>query len=135
MKAAIPTLALTLVLCSATWAAGPGMDPTTNPDAVPHQIDRSAMKVPIQGWTPDRRYPIYPIEVRTGTSSVWYNTSTRAQNYAEFDFAELRCEIGDAPSEVLKDPKYQCADGVCFTKSGGHVIGTDPRVKAKKARC
>jgi len=135
MKAAISTLALSLALCSATWAAGPSRNPTTNPDAVPHQIDRSAMKVQIQGWTPDLRYPIYPIEVRTGSSGVWYNTSTRAQNYAEFNFPELRCEIGDAPIEVLKDPKYHCADGVCFTRSGGHVIGTDPRVKAKRAKC
>lgn len=49
MEAAISTLALTLALCSATWAAGPSRDPTINPDAVPHQIDRSAMKVQIRG--------------------------------------------------------------------------------------
>ncbi|WP_295521685.1 hypothetical protein [uncultured Pseudacidovorax sp.] len=93
------------------------------------------MKVQIQGWTPDLRYPIYPIEVRTGASGVWYNTSALAQDYAEFDFPGLRCEIGDAPREVLRDPKYQCADGVCFTRNGGNVIGTDPRVKAKRAKC
>lgn len=93
------------------------------------------MKVQIEGWTPDLRYPIYPIEVRTGSPGVWYNTSDRAQGYAEFDFPGLRCEIGDAPREVLKDPKYQCADGVCFTRNGGNVIGTDPRLKAKKAKC
>jgi len=93
------------------------------------------MKVQIEGWTPDLRYPIYPIEVRTGSPGVWYNTSDRAQGYAEFDFPGLRCEIGDAPRQVLSDPKYQCADGVCFTRNGGNVIGTDPRVKAKKAKC
>lgn len=78
MKVEIATLALTLMLGAAAWAAGPAKDPTTNPDAVPHQIDRSAMKIPLQGWTPDMRYPIYPIEVRTGTSGVWYNTSERS---------------------------------------------------------
>lgn len=62
MKAAISTLSLSLslslALCSATSAAGPSKDPTTNPDAVPHQIDRSAMKVRIKRWTPDLRYSL-----------------------------------------------------------------------------
>lgn len=107
----------------------------TNPDAVPHHIDRSAMKVPLQGWSPDLRYPVYPIAVMRGESAVYYTTNERVKTYSEFDFPELRCEIGDAPKEVLKDPKYECADGVCFTKRGGGIIGTDPRIKAKKAKC
>lgn len=116
------------------WAATVD-DPITNPDAVPHHIDRSAMALQLQGWTRDKKYPVFPVTVMNGTNGVYYTTNEHAKNYAAFDFSQLRCEIGDAPIEVLKDPKYQCADGVCFPKATGGIIGTDPRVKAKKGKC
>ncbi|MCY1541107.1 hypothetical protein D9M68_767810 [compost metagenome] len=66
---------------------------------------------------------------------MYYTTTERAGSYKEFDFDELRCEIGDADRAVLKAPGYACADGVCMTKEGA-VLGTDPRRPvSKKHRC
>lgn len=107
-------------------ALAKGVDPLTNPDAVRHQIDRSAMEIQISGWSRDLKYPVYPIRVQAGSSGVYYTTIERVQPYREFDFDELRCEIGDADRAVLKTPGYACADGVCMTKEGA-VLGTDPR--------
>lgn len=112
-----------------------GVDSLINPDAVRHQIDRSAMEVQIQGWSRDLKYPVYPIQVQAGANGVYYTTNDRASSYKEFDFDELRCEIGDADPAVLKAPGYACADGVCMTKEGA-VLGTDPRRRInKKHRC
>jgi len=112
-----------------------GIDPLINPDAVRHQIDRSAMEIQIQGWSRDLKYPVYPIQVQAGANGVYYTTTDRASSYKEFDFDELRCEIGDADRAVLKAPGYGCADGVCMTKEGA-VLGTDPRRPVnKKHRC
>ncbi|MGO4605207.1 hypothetical protein AB4142_02645 [Variovorax sp. 2RAF20] len=116
-------------------ALAKGVDPLTTPDAVRHQIDRSAMEIPIQGWSRDLKYPVYPIQVQAGGSGVYYTTTDRVKTYKEFDFDELRCEIGDADRAVLKAPGYACADGVCMTKEGA-VLGTDPRrLLNKKHRC
>jgi hypothetical protein len=101
-------------------------DPLTNPDAVKHHIDRSAMEIQIQGWTRDLRFPVYPIRVQAASTGVYYTTSENARDYKEFDFEDLRCEIGDADRAVLKLPGYSCADGVCITPEGA-VLGTDPR--------
>jgi len=112
-----------------------GIDPLINPDAVKHQIDRSAMEIQIQGWSRDLKYPVYPIQVQAGSNGVYYTTKDRANSYKEFDFDELRCEIGDADRAVLKAPGYACADGVCMTKEGA-VLGTDPRRPVnEKHRC
>lgn len=112
-----------------------GIDPLINPDAVRHQIDRSAMEIQIQGWSRDLKYPVYPLQVQAGASGVYYATTERASSYREFDFDELRCEIGDADRAVLKTPGYACADGVCMTKEGA-VLGTDPRrPRNLKHRC
>lgn len=111
------------------------IDPLINPDAVRHQIDRSAMEIQIQGWSRDLKYPVYPIQVQSGGSSVYYMTTERVKTYKELDFDELRCEIGDADVAVLKAPGYACADGVCMTKEGA-VLGTDPRrPRNPKHRC
>jgi hypothetical protein len=116
-------------------ALAKGGDPLTNPDAVRHQIDRSAMEIQIQGWSRDLKYPVYPIQVQAGGSGVYYTTTERVKPYKEFDFDELRCEIGDADRAVLKAPGYACADGVCMTKEGA-VLGTDPRrPRNPKHRC
>ncbi len=116
-------------------ALAKGIDPLINPDAVRHQIDRSAMEIQIQGWSRDLKYPVYPIQVQAGGSGVYYTTTERVKAYKEFDFDELRCEIGDADRAVLKAPGYACADGVCMTKEGA-VLGTDPRRAVnKKHRC
>ena len=116
-------------------ALAKGIDPLTNPDAVRHQIDRSAMEIQIQGWSRDLKYPVYPIQVQSGGSGVYYTTTDRVKSYKEFDFDELRCEIGDADRAVLKTPGYACADGVCMTKEGA-VLGTDPRrPRNPKHRC
>jgi len=116
-------------------ALAKGGDPLINPDAVKHQIDRSAMEIQIQGWSRDLKYPVYPIQVQAGGSGVYYTTTERVKSYKEFDFDELRCEIGDADRAVLKTPGYACADGVCMTKEGA-VLGTDPRRRInKKHRC
>lgn len=109
-------------------------DPLTNPDAVPHRIDRSAMAIPIQGWTRDLKYPVYPIQVQAGGNAVYYVTNEHVKDYKEFDFAELRCEIGDAEKSVLSAPGYSCTDGVCMSKEGA-IVGTDPRKKSKKVKC
>lgn len=109
-------------------------DPLTNPDAVPHRIDRSAMDIQIQGWTRDLRYPVYPIAVMQGANGVYYTTNENVKDYKEFDFDELRCEIGDAEKSVLTSPGYACADGVCMSKEGA-ILGTDPRKKSKKGKC
>ena len=98
----------------------------TNPDAAAHRIDRSAMDIQIQGWSRDLKFPVYPIQVQRGSDGVYYTTNEYAKNYKEFDFDELRCEIGDADRAVLKLPGYACADGVCMTREGA-VLGTDPR--------
>jgi len=108
-----------------------GIDPLINPDAVRHQIDRSAMEIQIQGWSRDLKYPVYPIQVQAGVGGVYYTTTERVKSYKEFDFDELRCEIGDADRAVLKAPGYACADGVCMTKEGA-VLGTDPRRRINK---
>lgn len=116
-------------------ALAKGGDPLTNPDAARHQIDRSAMEIQIQGWSRDLKYPVYPIQVQAGGSGVYYTTTERVKPYKEFDFDELRCEIGDADRSVLRAPGYACADGVCMTKEGG-VLGTDPRrPRNPKHRC
>ena len=116
-------------------ALAKGIDPLINPDAVRHQIDRSAMKIQIQGWSRDLKYPVYPIQVQAGGNGVYYTTTERVKSYKEFDFDELRCEIGDADRAVLKAPGYACADGVCMTKEGA-VLGTDPRRPVnQKHRC
>ncbi|MCY1543109.1 hypothetical protein D9M68_789040 [compost metagenome] len=126
------------VLIAIVWtplALAKGIDPLINPDAVKHQIDRSAMEIQIQGWSRDLKYPVYPIQVHAGADGVYYTTNDRASSYKEFDFDELRCEIGDADRAVLKAPGYGCADGVCMTKEGA-VLGTDPRRPVnKKHRC
>lgn len=125
---------LLLVLCLGS-AAQAARDPLTNPDAVKHQIDRSAMDIQIQGWSRDLKFPVYPIQVQSGSSGVYYLTNERVRDYREFDFDELRCEIGDADRAVLKLPGYSCVDGVCMTKEGA-VLGTDPRRAVnKKHRC
>ncbi|QRF63291.1 hypothetical protein [Variovorax paradoxus] len=108
-------------------------DPLINPDAVKHRIDRSAMEIQIQGWSRDLRFPVYPIQVQAGGTGVYYTTNENARDYKEFDFDELRCEIGDADRAVLKLPGYSCADGVCVTKEGA-VLGTDPRKPLDKKR-
>lgn len=116
-------------------ALAKGGDSLINPDAVKHQIDRSAMEIQIQGWSRDLKYPVYPIQVQAGGNGVYYTTTERVKPYKEFDFDELRCEIGDADPAVLKAPDYACADGVCMTKEGA-VLGTDPRRRInKKHRC
>lgn len=112
----------------------PSKDPLTNPDAVPHRIDRSAMEIQIQGWTRDLRYPVYPIAVMNGANGVYYTTNENVKKYHEYDFDELRCEIGDADKSVLSTPGYACADGVCMSKEGA-ILGTDPRKKSKKRTC
>ena len=123
------------VITFAPLALAKGGDSLTNPDAVKHQIDRSAMEIQIQGWTRDHKYPVYPVQVQAGGNGVYYTTTERAKTYKEFDFDELRCEIGDADRAVLKAPSYACADGVCTTKEGA-VLGTDPRRPVnKKHRC
>lgn len=123
-----------LVGLGASWALAKG-DSLTNPDAVKHQIDRSAMAIQIQGWSRDLKYPVYPIQVQAGGSGVYYVTKPSVSNYKEFEFDELRCEIGDADKAVLKLPGYSCADDVCMTKEGA-VLGTDPRRSVnKKHRC
>lgn len=116
-------------------ALAKGIDPLINPDAVRHQIDRSAMEIQLQGWSRDLKYPVYPIQVQAGGNGVYYTTTERVKSYKEFDFDELRCEIGDADPAVLKLPSYACADGVCMTAEGA-VLGTDPRRRTRgKARC
>jgi len=110
-------------------------DPLTNPDAVKHQIDRSAMEIQIQGWSRDLKFPVYPLQVQAGGNATYYVTKPSVKQYKEFDFDELRCEIGDAPKEVLKLKDYACDDGVCMTKEGA-ILGTDPRRPVnKKHRC
>ncbi|XXQ55579.1 hypothetical protein ACA040_004296 [Xenophilus aerolatus] len=100
-----------------------------------HHIDRSAMDIQIQGWSRDLKFPVYPIQVQAGSSGVYYTTNDRVRDYKEFDFDELRCEIGDADRAVLKLPGYSCADGVCMTKERA-ILGTDPRRAVnKKHRC
>ena len=136
MKTMLGTVFAVLIAVAMTpLALAKGIDPLINPDAVRHQIDRSAMEIQIQGWSRDLKYPVYPIRVQAGTNGVYYTTTDRASSYKEFDFDELRCEIGDADPAVLKAPGYACADGVCVTKEGA-VLGTDPRRRInKKRRC
>lgn len=127
---------LALIVCTPAVLAA-GIDPLINPDAVRHQIDRSAMEIQIQiqGWSRDLKYPVYPIQVQAGGSGVYYTTTERVKPYKEFDFDEPRCEIGDADRAMLKATGYACADGVCMTKEGA-VLGTDPRRPvSKKHRC
>ncbi|TSD56933.1 hypothetical protein FFI97_022425 [Variovorax sp. KBS0712] len=125
---------LTAIVLTPLALAGSG-DPLLNPDAVRHQIDRSAMEIQIQGWSRDLKYPVYPIQVQASASGVYYTTTERVKTYREYDFDELRCEIGDADRAVLKAPGYACADGVCMTKEGA-VLGTDPRRPLnKKHKC
>jgi len=114
-------------------ALAKGGDPLINPDAVQHQIDRSAMDIQIQGWSRDLKYPVYPIQVQAGGNGVYYTTTERVKKYREYDFDELRCEIGDADRAVLKTPGYACTDGVCMTREGA-VLGTDPRRPLNKKR-
>lgn len=123
--------ALALLPC----AHAKGGDPLTNPDAVTHQIDRSAMELQIQGWSRDLKYPVYPIQVQAGGSGTYYVTKDTVKKYHEYEFDELRCEIGDADRAVLKAPGYTCIDGVCMTKEGA-ILGTDPRRPLnKKHKC
>lgn len=136
MKPALgAVLAVLTAIVLTRLALASGIDPLINPDAVRHQIDRSAMEIQIQGWSRDLKYPVYPIRVQAGAGGVYYTTTERVQPYKEFDFNELRCEIGDADRAVLKTPGYACADGVCMTKEGA-VLGTDPRrPRNLKHRC
>ncbi|WP_208510367.1 hypothetical protein [Variovorax paradoxus] len=136
MKTTLGTVfAVLTVIVLTPLAFAEGIDPLINPDAVRHQIDRSAMEIQIQGWSRDLKYPVYPIQVQAGGSGVYYTTTERVKAYKEFDFDELRCEIGDTDRAVLKAPGYACADGVCMTKEGA-VLGTDPRRPVnKKHRC
>lgn len=130
-----PVFAALVAIVLTPLALAGGGDPLINPDAVRHQIDRSAMEIQIQGWSRDLKYPVYPIQVQAGTSGVYYTTTERVKTYREYDFDELRCEIGDADRAVLKAPGYACADGVCMTKEGA-VLGTDPRRPTnKKHKC
>jgi len=103
-----------------------GVDSLTNPDAVKHHVDRSAMEIQVQGWREDLRYLVYPIRVQAGGNAIYYTTTEKVQPYREFTFDEIRCEIGDADRAVLQTPGYSCADGVCITKEGA-ALGTDPR--------
>lgn len=133
--AAARMAAAALLAASALPAAQAAGDPLTNPDAVKHQIDRSAMEIQIQGWSRDLKFPVYPIQAQRGGNATYYTTNERSPVYKEFDFDELRCEIGDADKAVLKLPGYSCTDGVCMTKEGA-VLGTDPRKPInKKHRC
>jgi hypothetical protein len=136
MKTMLGTVLAVLTAITLTpLALAKGIDPLINPDAVRHQIDRSAMEIQLQGWSRDLKYPVYPVQVQTGANGVYYTTTDRASSYKEFDFDELRCEIGDADRAVLKTPGYACADGVCMTKEGA-VLGTDPRRPVNpKRRC
>ncbi|TPG23462.1 hypothetical protein [Variovorax guangxiensis] len=110
-------------------------DPLTDPNAVKHEIDRSAMEIQIQGWSRDLKYPVYPIQVQSGSAGVYFVTKETVPEYHAYDLDELRCEIGDADKAVLKLPGYSCADGVCMTKEGA-ILGTDPRRPLnKKHRC
>lgn len=134
MKHTPRVLLAALALLVATGAMA-RKDPLTNPDAVPHHIDRSAMEIQLQGWSRDLKFPVYPIQVQRGGSGVYYMTNENAADYKEFSFDALRCEIGDAPREVLKLKNYECADGVCMTAEGA-IVGTDPRRPVnKKHRC
>ncbi|RYF49984.1 MAG: hypothetical protein EOO27_32540, partial [Comamonadaceae bacterium] len=119
-------LAGLLVTAMCVGARAAPLNPLTNPDAVTHQIDRSAMKVPLQGWSRDLRFPVYPIQVQRGSNGIYYTTSEHAEDYESFGFDALRCEIGDADRAVLKLPGYSCQDGVCTTSEGA-ILGTDPR--------
>lgn len=93
------------------------------------------MEIQIQGWSRDLRFPVYPIRVQAGSAGVYYTTNENARDYKEFDFDELRCEIGDADRAVLRLHGYSCADGVCVTPEGA-VLGTDPREPlSKKRKC
>ena len=130
-----PVFAALVAIVLTPLALAAGGDPLLNPDAVRHQIDRSAMEIQIQGWSRDLKYPVYPIQVQASASGVYYTTTERVKTYREYDFDELRCEIGDADRAVLKAPGYACADGVCMTKEGA-VLGTDPRRPLnKKHKC
>ncbi|WP_157609009.1 hypothetical protein [Variovorax sp. Root411] len=136
MKAMLGTVfAVLAAIVFTPLALANGIDPLINPDAVRHHIERSAMEIQIQGWSRDLKYPVYPIQVQAGGNGVYYTTTDRVKAYKEFDFDELRCEIGDADLAVLKTPGYVCADGVCMTKEGA-VLGTDPRrPRNPKHRC
>ncbi|MNK92663.1 hypothetical protein D3C87_1127940 [compost metagenome] len=136
MKTMLGTAFAALTAITLTPSAlAKGVDPLINPDAVSHHIDRSAMEIQISGWTRDLKYPVYPIQVQAGGNGVYYTTTERVKPYREFDFNELRCEIGDADRAVLKTPGYACVDGVCMTKEGA-VLGTDPRrPRNPKHRC
>ena len=128
-------IALFVMALSLGVQAQAARDSLTNPDAVRHHIDRSAMEIQIQGWSRDLKFPVYPIQVQSGSGGVYYTTNERVRDYREFDFDELRCEIGDADRAVLRLPGYSCADGVCMTKEGA-ILGTDPRRAVnKKHRC
>lgn len=89
------------------------------------------MAVQIQGWSRDLEFSVYPIRAQAGGNATYYTTTERSADYKEFDFDELRCEIGDADRAVLKLPSYSCADGVCITREGA-VLGPDPRRPTRK---
>lgn len=99
-----------LLMATGAIASAPlaysAQDPLTNPSAVKHQIDRSAMEIQLQGWSRDLKFPVYPIQVQRGGNATYYTTTERSPVYKEFDFDELRCEIGDADKAVLKLPGY-----------------------------
>lgn len=121
------------LMCVAAASFAKAKDPTTNPEAVSHQIDRSAMTVQIQGWTRDLKYPIYPIAVHAGQTGAWYDTNSDDVEYTTFNVQTLRCEIGFADKSVLTNKKYHCGDGVCGDNEG-NVVGVDPRLKLKACR-
>ncbi|ATA53538.1 hypothetical protein CKY39_10170 [Variovorax boronicumulans] len=73
-------------------ALAKGVDPLINPDAVKHQIDRSAMEIQIQGWSRDLKYPVYPIRVQAGGNGVYYTTTERVKSYRRAtSFRLVRC--------------------------------------------
>lgn len=133
----LPVISSALAACLLGAMSQPvvaaGKDPLYNPRAVPHQIDRSAMSVQIQGWTRDLKYPVYPIEVMRG-NPPYYATKDTVDKYQTFDLDHLACEIGKAPAEVLKNKKYECTDGVCYSMEGA-IIGVDPRKTVKRVHC
>lgn len=124
-------ISLILLSLACSFAAAQGIKPLpnpkwfTNPDAVPHSIDRSAMEIPIQGWTQDGKNAIYPV----------YQVA--AKGYAArgikgkiFNMRQLYCEIDALPKNdpiVLgKNPMYQCDANVCMERATQGIIAVNP---------
>jgi hypothetical protein len=129
---ALCALALSFAMVPASLAQ---TDSLHNPKAGSSKVERSPMVVPIQGWTHDLKYPVYPIAVVGGGATAYYTTKGPNLPYKEFTLAQLTCEIGQAPVEVLKNKNYTCVDGVCYGNDVVAIIGTDPRKPASKTPC